>query len=101
VAAWLGFTLPSALALTLFGLLLVHSVGTVDMPWLHGLKVAAVAVVAQALWGMGKNLCPDKERASLAVAAAIFAVLLPGTVSQIGVLVIDGFSGYALADSHW
>lgn len=93
LAAWLGFTLPSALALTLFGLLLMHSVGTVDMPWLHGLKVAAVAVVAQALWGMGRNLCPDKERASLAVVAAIFTVLLPGTANQIGVLAMTALVG--------
>lgn len=94
VAAWLGFTLPSALVLTLFGLLLTHSVGAVTMPWLHGLKVAAVAVVAQALWGMGKNLCPDKERASLAGAAAIFTVLLPGAASQISVIVISALLGW-------
>ena len=60
-AAWLGFTLPSAIALILFASLLLHQ-GDLSAGMLQGLKIAAVAVVAQAVWGMGRNLCPDRLR---------------------------------------
>ena len=93
VAAWLGFTLPSALAMTLFALLLAHAGGAAQGAWLHGLKLVAVAVVAQALWGMGRSLCPDRERASLAVAAALVAVLLPGTTGQLAVIALGAAAG--------
>src|SRR5579875_588576 len=77
VAAWLGFSGPSALAMILFG----YGVGALGnlahVPWLHGLKIVAVAVVAQAVWGMARTLCPDRERASLAVAAALLALWAP------------------------
>jgi chromate transporter len=72
VAAWLGFTLPSALALVGFAYG-VQAVGVVDAGWLHGLKVVAVAVVAQAVWGMARTLAADRARASVAIAAAITA----------------------------
>lgn len=93
-ASWLGFTLPSAIALVLFGLVLTSMGGGVDSAWLHGLKVVAVAVVAQALWGMGKNLCPDRARASMAVAAAAIASWMPGALGQIGVIVAGGLAGW-------
>ena len=64
LAAWLGFTLPSALLLALFGMSLVAMGDGFTGTWLHGLKVVAVAVVAQAVWGMGKNLAPDAPRAT-------------------------------------
>ena len=71
LAAWTGFTLPSAIALVLFA----YGVGALgDAPeagWLHGLKVVAVAVVAQAVLGMARSLAPDRERATLAVVAAL------------------------------
>src|SRR5207244_6207317 len=73
-AAWLGFTMPSALAMILFGYGVTRFGDLSGAAWLHGLKIVAVAVVAQAVWGMAKSLCPDKERASLAVAAAILAL---------------------------
>lgn len=92
-AAWLGFTLPSALAMTVFALLLRYSHGLAHGGWLHGLKLVAVAVVAQALWGMGRSLCPDKERASLAVAAALLAVLVPSVAGQIVVIVLGAVIG--------
>src|SRR6185503_7587945 len=61
LAAWLGFTLPSALLLVVFAFG-VSAIGTVAAAgWLHGLKVVAVAVVAQAVWGMAKSLCPDRQ----------------------------------------
>ena len=63
-------------------------------PWLHGLNVVAVAVVAQALWGMGKSLCPDRERASVAIAAAAVVSWLPGVWGQVGVIVAGGLLGW-------
>src|SRR5215469_4943344 len=84
LAAWLGFTLPSALALVVFG----YGVGWVGdlshAAWLHGLKIVAVAVVANAVWGMAKNLCPDALRATIAVAAAIAVLAAPGAAGQVG-----------------
>jgi len=95
VAAWLGFTLPSAVALVLFGLVLTSMGSAPDGAWLHGLKIVTVAVIAQALWGMGKKLCPDRARASLAVAAAVLVGWLPGMLGQIAVIVAGGLVGWA------
>ena len=92
-AAWLGFTLPSALAMTVFALLLTHFSGLTHGAWLHGLKLVAVAVVAQALWGMGRSLCPDRTRASLAVAAAVLAAVLPGVGGQFAVIALGAVVG--------
>jgi len=72
VAAWLGFTLPSAVAMLAFAYG-VQSLGVADAGWLHGLKVVAVAVVAQAVWGMARSLAPDRPRVSLAIVAATVA----------------------------
>src|SRR5579884_1085861 len=69
LAAWTGFTLPSAAALVLFAYGAGALSGPVGAGLLHGLKLTAVAIVAQAVWGMARNLCPDRERASIAVAA--------------------------------
>src|SRR5688500_11540168 len=79
VAAWLGFTLPSALALVIFAYGL-HAMAVADAGWLHGLKVVAVAVVAQAVWGMARNLAADRARASVAILAAL-AVLASRTAA--------------------
>jgi chromate transporter len=94
LASWLGFTLPSFIALVVFALLLTNISGLASGAWLHGLKVAAVAVVAQALWGMGKSLCPDAKRASLAVASAIVLAFIPGIAGQVGVIVMAGIIGW-------
>jgi chromate transporter len=94
LAAWLGFTLPSALALIFFayGAEALH--GPVGLGLLHGLKLAAVAIVAQAVWGMARTLCPDWQRAAIAVAAAII-ILLFGSVAavQIGAIALGGLAG--------
>lgn len=95
VAAWLGFTLPSAVALVLFALAVVELAGGAGGGWLHGLKVAAVAVVAQALWGMGRAHCPDLRRATLALLAAFGAALAPGPLAQLAVIVVGGLVGVA------
>ncbi len=60
------------------------------------LKIVAVAVVAQAVWGMARNLCPDRERATLAVSAAILALAVPAAVGQIGAIVAGGLIGWAV-----
>src|ERR1700752_1485273 len=66
LAAWTGFTLPSAVLLVLFAYGASALTGPVGTGLLHGLKLVAVAIVAQAVWGMARSLCPDKERASIA-----------------------------------
>jgi chromate transporter len=96
LAAWLGFTMPSAILLVLFGLG-VQAWGTrLGSGWLHGLAVVAVAVVAQAVWGMARNLCPDKERAAFATAAAIVVLSAPGPLAQVAVIVLGGVAGWLL-----
>src|SRR5690242_19213550 len=76
IASWIGFTMPSAIAMILFGLG-VQSFNVGDAGWLHGLKIVAVAVVAQAVWGMARSLCPDRERATMAILAAIAMLIWP------------------------
>ena len=90
LAAWVGFTLPSALLLIAFALGLEALAGPLASGAIHGLKVVAVAVVAQAVWGMAKSLCPDRLRAGIALAAAAGVVLLPGAGGQLGAIVLGG-----------
>ena len=94
LAAWAGFTLPSALALILFADGLGRIGDMSHVAWLHGLKIVAVAVVAQAVWGMAKNLCPDRERASFAVAAAVLTLTFPSAGGQIGAILAGGLAGW-------
>jgi chromate transporter len=94
LAAWLGFTLPSALMLLLFALGagdLVHTTWGAGL--LHGLKLVAVAVVAQAVLGMAKTLCPDRQRASIAVAAMIALWLVGGSLGQVSAILLGGVAG--------
>ncbi|MGA8147175.1 MAG: chromate efflux transporter [Gallionellaceae bacterium] len=95
IVSWLGFTLPSAILLVLFGLRLSFVGDKLGSGWLHGLKIVAVAVVAQALWGMGKSLSPDKIRASIAICAAVIATLIPSSIGQVGAIVASGLFGWA------
>lgn len=100
LAAWFGFTVPSALALIGFGYGVTSIAGLTDSGIVHGLKVAAVAVVAQAVWGMAKNLCPDVPRASLAVLSALLVLGWPTAGGQIGAIVACGLYGrLRLADA--
>jgi chromate transporter len=100
LAAWLGFTLPSALAMMLFGYGVAALGDVAGSGWLHGLKVAAVAVVAQAVLGMARTLAPEKERATLAVVAAIIVLAVPSALGQIGAIVLGGLIGLALPRSE-
>lgn len=98
VAAWAGFTLPSAMLLVLFAYgagSLADSVAGAGL--LHGLKLVAVSVVAQAVWGMARSLCPDRERASIATVAAILVLFAPTAVGQVGAIVLGGIAGLLLA----
>src|SRR6202034_2314969 len=92
-AAWIGFTLPSAIALVLFAFGAHELVGPVGLGLLHGLKLVAVAIVAQAVLGMARSLCPDRERASIAALALILTLLAPGSLSQVGTIVLGGIAG--------
>ncbi len=92
-AAWLGFTLPSAVALVVFAYALTEA-GFTDAGWLHGLKLAAVAVVATAVWGMARMLAPDRERATMAIAAAMVAVAAPVAAVQVGIIVVAALVGW-------
>jgi chromate transporter len=93
LAAWLGFTLPSAIALTLFGYGVHIGGSSLGGGWLHGLKLAAVAVVAQAVLGMMRTLAPDRERASLAVVATVIVTAIPSALGQIGAIAAGGIVG--------
>lgn len=93
--AWLGFTLPSAAALIVFALV-VGSMDVADAGWLHGLKLAAVAVVAQAVWGMARTLATGRERATVAIIAAVFVLFVSSVLAQIAVILAGAFVGVVL-----
>ncbi|HSZ08673.1 MAG TPA: chromate efflux transporter [Steroidobacteraceae bacterium] len=93
LAAWTGFTLPSAILLTAFA----YGAGALGGPMsagvIHGLKLVAVAIVAQAVWGMARTLCPDRQRASIACAAAGIMLLSTSFGAQIGTIALGGIAG--------
>jgi chromate transporter len=97
-AAWLGFTLPSALILIAFGYLVNNLTNSItNASWLHGLKIAAVVIVAQAVWGMAIRLVPDKERATIATGAVIASLALFGiSLGQVLIIAAAGLAGFVL-----
>ncbi|WP_315764117.1 MULTISPECIES: chromate efflux transporter [unclassified Bradyrhizobium] len=99
LAAWTGFTLPSAAALILFAYGAGALTGPVGAGLLHGLKLTAVAIVAQAVWGMARTLCPDRERASIAVLAALIILFSASSPAQIGAILLGGIAGLWLCRS--
>jgi chromate transporter len=107
LAAWAGFTLPSAILMVLFA----YGAGTLSGPigtgLLHGLKLVAVAIVAQAVWGMARSLCPDRARASIATLSALIILSSTSSLAQIGAIALGGVLGLWLcreappaADGH-
>jgi chromate transporter len=94
LAAWAGFTLPSAIALVLFAYGAGALGGRIGSGLLHGLKLVAVAIVAQAVWGMARTLCPDRERASIAVVAALIILFSTSSVAQIAAIFLGGLLGW-------
>ena len=91
--SWVGFTLPSALALLLFAYGAGALSGPVGTGILHGLKLVAVAIVAQAVWGMARTLCPDRERASIAGGAALIVLLSTSAFSQLAAILFGAVIG--------
>ena len=100
LAAWTGFTLPSAIALVLFAYGVAALGNALGSGWLHGLKVAAVAVVAQAVLSMMRSLAPDRERATLAVVAAAMVLAMPSAWGQIGAILLGGIAGVTVLRTH-
>jgi chromate transporter len=107
LAAWAGFTLPSAILMVLFA----YGAGTLSRTLgtglLHGLKLVAVAIVSQAVWGMASRLCPDRDRASIATLSALVILFNTSSVAQIGAILLGGVLGLWLcrqaplmADGH-
>jgi chromate transporter len=93
LAAWAAFTLPSAIALVLFAYGAKALNGPAGTGLLHGLRLVAVAIVAQAVWGMARSLCPDRERASIAVVVAVLILFSTTSVVQIGAIALGGVAG--------
>ncbi|UUX51034.1 chromate efflux transporter [Nisaea acidiphila] len=93
LAAWAGFTLPSAILLAAFAYGVDIAGGAEGAGWLHGLKLVAVAVVAQAALQMGRSLCPDAPRATLAVLAAAFMLVAAPAYGQLLVILAGGIFG--------
>lgn len=94
--AWLAFTLPSAIVLVLFAFGAAVLDGPIASGIIHGLKVVAVAIVAHAVWGMARNLCPDKTRAGIALAAVFIVVMVSGPLGQVAAIILGGIVGLAL-----
>src|SRR5262249_29830072 len=97
LAAWAGFTTPSAVLMVLFA----FGAGTIadsrpGAGLLHALKLVAVAIVAQAVLGMARSLCPDRVRASIATIALVVMLIAPWSLFQIGTIVVGGLAGWML-----
>jgi len=100
LAAWTAFTLPSAILLLLFAMVAASIEGPVGNGLLHGLKIVAVAVVAQAVWGMAKSLAPDRQRASIALVGIICVVFVAGAFGQILALALGAIAGLCFCRSE-
>ncbi|HLY80561.1 MAG TPA: chromate efflux transporter [Caulobacteraceae bacterium] len=92
-AAWVGFTLPSAILMVLFAYGSARLEGRTGDGLLQGLRLVAVAIVAQAVWGMARTLCPDRERASIAVIAALIVLGAGGSLGQIAAIALGAVAG--------
>ena len=96
LAAFIAFTVPSALILFVFAMTAARVAGPIGTGALDGLKIVAVAIVAQAVWGMAKQLCPDKERVGIAVVAVGALAFLPGAFGMVGAIIVGALLGLAL-----
>ena len=97
LAAFLAFTLPSALFLAVLALGASRVEGALTLGIVHGLKIVAVAIVAQAVWGMARSLCPDRARVAIAVAAVLLLAVAPGSIGMILAILLGGLAGLALS----
>jgi chromate transporter len=98
VMSWLGFTLPSAVVLLVFAYG-VAAINVADAGWLHGLKLVAVPIVAQAVWGMACSLTPDKQRITIAIVAAIAALTFATAWSQVAIIAAAAVIGWRFLGS--
>jgi chromate transporter len=96
LAAFVAFTLPSALILTVLAMTAQRSETAHFTGVLHGLKIVAVAIVAQAVLGMARSLCPDRERATIAVGAVLMLTLAPGVVGMTGAILLGAIAGLVI-----
>ncbi|MDE3027575.1 MAG: chromate efflux transporter, partial [Paracoccaceae bacterium] len=96
LAAWTAFTLPSAILLVIFAYGADRLSGPGGQAVLHGLKLAAVAVVAQAVWGMARSLAPDRHRAGIALVALVLVTFAGGAAGQIAAITVGALAGLAL-----
>lgn len=99
IVAFIGFTLPSVVALIIFAIIL-QGLDVGDAGWIHGLKIVAVAVVAHAILGMAKNLTPDLKRKAIALFALVGTLLWQTAFTQVGVIVISALIGFFLYRQH-
>lgn len=99
IVSFIGFTLPSVIALILFAILL-QGLDVADAGWIHGLKIVAVAVVAHAILGMAKKLTPDLARKAIALLALVVILLWQTAFSQVGVILLSAFIGFLLFKHH-
>lgn len=99
LAAWTAFTLPSVALLLAFALGSAALDGPIAQGVLHGLKLVAVAVVAQAVWGMAQSLTPDRQRATIAVGAVVLSLLFAGSMGQVAAIMLGAFAGLAFCRS--
>jgi chromate transporter len=99
LAAWTGFTMPSAIALVLFAYGAPALTGPVGAGLLHGLKLVAVSIVAQAVFGMARTLCADPQRACIAALAVVLMLYASTPLTQIGAIVLGGVAGLLLCRS--
>ncbi len=93
LAAWMGFTLPSALLMTAFASGAGAIGGAVGAGLLHGLMLVAVAIVAQAVWGMAQTLCPDRQRATIGALVLVLMLWSGSSRSQIGAILLGAILG--------
>ncbi|MGM0837829.1 MAG: chromate transporter [Bacillota bacterium] len=99
IVSFIGFTLPSVLALIIFALVL-NTMDIGSAGWIHGLKIVAVAVVAHAIMGMAKNLTPDLQRKAIALFALVGTLLWQTAYSQVAVILISALIGFLLFKQH-
>ncbi|MCM3110737.1 chromate transporter [Lederbergia lenta] len=95
ILAFIGFTLPSVIALIIFASLL-HTFDIENAGWIHGLKLVAVAIVAHAILGMAKNLTPDLTRKTIALFAIVVTLLWQTAFSQVAIILLSGLIGYLI-----
>ena len=100
IAAWFAFTMPSALILFAFAMSAAAFTGPIAEGFLHGLKLVAVAVVAQAIWGMARTLTPDRARAGIALAAIAIVVFFVGSFGQIAAIALGACAGLWLCQGE-